>query len=960
MKMRRMIKLMSVFLMAVLMLAAMSALPVFAETPAYSGGSGTADDPYLLSTPEDLVALSEAIANDDGSLDVADTCGLGMYHGYYFELTQDIDMTGVAWTPMSFCGNLDGKGFAIKNLGMVATDNGDGEYWTGLFAQLINATISNITFENCTATVDETIVSSRDIYASIVAANAIASKLEGVAVVGSKITQNGSAQNMAYAGFIAALADITNISGCSVDNGIMDIKAATTNPVNAGGITGCMEDMFYEYIFDYGNPYNMEIGAGNDYGIYDCTVDANITFDVGGGHAAGIVGMTCTDYLDVVTLVPERNGMGAEIKDCVFEGSITVTSTAGVASGISGWDEPEDVIDGCMNLGVLSAPTVYPLGELPTTVTNSYYIADAEDGNGGYTAAQFADGTVCTARGGHVVDADATCQDPSACALCGEEAGEHTAGTEYTFDATNHYLLCADCGETLTATAEAHDGAEACSVCGWINMTAEDLQMAINDLESAMADLETAMDTKDAELAGKIANLETAMTNAQNAITALQNNNTSGATEIELIKTAVSHLKDAQDTLQGAVDTLTQRLDQAIADIEELKENGGATGEQIQELILEVKLAQIAMEANYVANKAELASLVNTAIETLQGQVDDLTRRLNDAEGDIQTLLSDMSTAKDAIAALEEDYATKVQLSELRTALDSAVETLTAQINGVKGDLIQAKQDLQAAINQGDGQLSEKIEALVTALNDLETLLSADITALEGVVTDLAEEMAAADAVLTAAIATVQQNLDDAKTALETAIANGDQDLADKILALDAALKDAKATIATDIDDVQTTLEAAIAAVRDNLDAAKTALQEAMKQGDATLNGQIVDANAAIQKLEEALAAAKAALAVADGEQKEELEGVIASVQATLKQAMEAGDKANADALAKEVALLREEIAQVKKDAQVVPMVIACIAIVGDIVLLWVVILKRKRFMGMTVAAGADAQNAKK
>lgn len=883
MKTRKMTKLVGMLVATLMMLAVLgtfSVIPAFAADPAYSGGSGTADDPYLLSTPEDLVALSNAIANDDGSLDAVDACGLGMYHGYYFVLTQDIDMTGVAWTPVSFCGNLDGKGFAIKNLNMTATDNGDGEYWTGFFAQLINATVSDITFENCTATVDGTVESSRDIYASIVAANAIASKLEGVTVVGSSITHAGKHRNFSYAGFIVAYADICNLTGCRVEDSTMDVSAPATG-TEIGGILGGMGDMFFEYIYDYGNPYNMTIGVDGNYGLYDCYVDATMTSSTI-GYTAGIVGWTCTDFLDDTAYMPERNGVAVEIKNCVFVGDITVTSANGIAAGISGFDEPEDVIDGCVNLGTLSAPTVYALGELPATVTNSYYVSDAEDGNGGYTAAQFTDGTVCAARGGHVVDADATCQNPDTCALCGELAGAHTAGAECVFDATNHYLLCAQCGETLTATAEAHDGAEDCSVCGWINMTAEDLQMAINALESAVADLETAVNTKDAELAGKITSLETAMTNAQNAITALQNN-ISGTTEMELLRTAVSRLKDAQISLQEAVDTLTQRLDKAVEDIKALQENDKATNEQIKELILQVKLAEATLKATGQANKIELSNMLTEATGALQDAVDDLTERLTAAEGDVATLKTNIKTAQDAIAALQDGSATKTELGALQEALDQAKETYDA------------------------------------------------------------------------AIAQIKKDLSDAKTALETAIAKGDKDLADEITALKTALATAEAAAKTEREDLAEALDAAkaslkesIKAVQKNLDDAKAALEAAIAAGDTKLDEKIANLNAATKELEDALAAAQAALESADAETKEELEGVIKTVQNTLKAAMEAGDKANADALAEEVARLREEIAQTKKDAQVVPIVIACIAIVGDIAILWVVVLKRKRFMGMS------------
>ena len=416
-----------------------------ASLPAYSGGSGTNADPYLLATADDLVALRTALLDDDGSLDAADACGLGGYHGYYFKLANDIDMYGVEWEAVSFCGNLDGDGHSIKNLSVQATNNDDGEYWAAMFAQLINATVTNITFDNCSATADNTAESSRDVYVSIVAANAIASKLQNISIKNCTLTINRYAPNFGYAGFISALADITNITGCNVSGGSISAEMTlATNPVILGGITGCFEDLFYEFIADYGNPYNMTIGAGSDYGIYDCSVNTTITSAANNTYAAGIVGMTCTDYWDAAN----STGVACEISNCFFGGELSATGTYGTVAGISRWDEPEDKITDCIVTATLTAPTkVSPLCEQPETVTNSYYLTTEADQNGGRTMTQFEAGAVCTERRSHFMVNDV-------CALCGykvtytittnvspTQGGTVTGGGTY------------DKGESVTVTA---------------------------------------------------------------------------------------------------------------------------------------------------------------------------------------------------------------------------------------------------------------------------------------------------------------------------------------------------------------------------------------------------------------------------------------------------------------------------------------------------------------------------
>ena len=81
-----------------------------------------------------------------------------------YELGADIDLSGVAWTPLgeteyqntsptTFSGTLDGKGHKIKNL--TINDNTRGEYnMIGLFAELGDCTISNLVIENAHITAD--------------------------------------------------------------------------------------------------------------------------------------------------------------------------------------------------------------------------------------------------------------------------------------------------------------------------------------------------------------------------------------------------------------------------------------------------------------------------------------------------------------------------------------------------------------------------------------------------------------------------------------------------------------------------------------------------------------------------------------------------------------------------------------------------------------------------------------
>ncbi len=77
---------------------------------AYSGGDGTSDTPYLISTQEDLIQL--AVNINSGTIDSA---------GQYYTLTQNTDLQGGVWTPIgitdltAFKGNFDFNNKEIYN-----------------------------------------------------------------------------------------------------------------------------------------------------------------------------------------------------------------------------------------------------------------------------------------------------------------------------------------------------------------------------------------------------------------------------------------------------------------------------------------------------------------------------------------------------------------------------------------------------------------------------------------------------------------------------------------------------------------------------------------------------------------------------------------------------------------------------------------------------------------------------
>ena len=196
---KRLLSIMLTLAMVLGMMPGMS-LTAFADgTPAYSGGTGTEADPYLISTADDWKALATAVNGGTN------------YSGNYFKQTANLDMSGagnlepVGTLTASFAGNYDGCGFAISGAkieGVSSTVSGQKYMVAGAFGVLEGGgSVTNLRVKN------------------------------------SNITANTTEYSQAYAGGIAAIVENYSVTDCCV----MDskIKAyATGRAAFCGGIVG--------------------------------------------------------------------------------------------------------------------------------------------------------------------------------------------------------------------------------------------------------------------------------------------------------------------------------------------------------------------------------------------------------------------------------------------------------------------------------------------------------------------------------------------------------------------------------------------------------------------------------------------------------------------------------------------------------------------------------------------------
>ncbi len=248
----------------------------------YDSGDGTAKNPYVINTAEQLGKFAAAV---DGGETLSEQ---------YVALGADINLSEVEnWNPIGtegasataakFAGTFDGKDFTIK--GMTITDQGtEGEANIGLFSTLDNtAVVKNLNLANVSITIDDS--------TGVVRAGSIAGDAAGV---------SGSTPGTVG----------TVIDRCSVESGNISIATSADVQMFAGGILGRS---------------NTATIMSNIW--TDVEVKAE-TSNIGGKniYAAGIVGMTGNN-----SLIVNSSAFGTS-----YANSPHATNYGGMAGGIGG------------------------------------------------------------------------------------------------------------------------------------------------------------------------------------------------------------------------------------------------------------------------------------------------------------------------------------------------------------------------------------------------------------------------------------------------------------------------------------------------------------------------------------------------------------------------------------------------------------------------------------------------
>ena len=278
-------KLLSLLLALCLVMALVPMTAFAAEAPSFGGGTGTQEDPWLIASQVDLIALAEFLNSGNAETFDTENAGVGNCHGYYFKQTADIDLTGVSWEPIGysgsyyFAGNYDGGGHSITNAVSTGKVDPDGFATAGIFGWVAFGSVENLHVKN---------------------ANFVATG------------QN----NYSYVGGIAGVCYGSSIKNCSVENSSLESRRNNNNNC-AGSIVGYSYNGIFEKCAAENNRVTSMAYAGGFVGEQDdeknvgkstftncytanCTVTAKTDKTDGLSFAGGFVGHVARNALTVV------------------------------------------------------------------------------------------------------------------------------------------------------------------------------------------------------------------------------------------------------------------------------------------------------------------------------------------------------------------------------------------------------------------------------------------------------------------------------------------------------------------------------------------------------------------------------------------------------------------------------------------------------------------------------------
>ena len=239
-----------------------------AETGIFSGGTGTAQDPYLIGGLDELKAFRDSVNGGNN------------YSRQYIQLTADIDLGNEEWVPIGgagtgkrFAGIFDGDGHTISNLKITrGLENTAANNSVGLFGACASpATLQNMTLENV------------DVQGSLRVGAVLGDSQTSSSIISNvHVTGSVRVSGWWYVGGIMGQGYGT-VTGCSVEGDGTDTSYVKITGGYTGGIVGFMgegncvtadcsvKDLTVEGLYNGIGGINGILHYGNT--IRDCTAE---------------------------------------------------------------------------------------------------------------------------------------------------------------------------------------------------------------------------------------------------------------------------------------------------------------------------------------------------------------------------------------------------------------------------------------------------------------------------------------------------------------------------------------------------------------------------------------------------------------------------------------------------------------------------------------------------------------
>ena len=338
------------------------------------GSEGSEQDPWIINTPEELLALSKMSYDE--------------INGKYVNLGNDIDMSGIEdFQPIGKNSNLlelnfDGQYHIISNLTIDSYKNQS----TGFFANLYNSTVQNITLANITINSDAFnigfLVGETCKGISI---NNI--KVEGKSTINADLTQVLPEHDYSRIGGIAGYADCP-IGNVFVGNEV-EITYIPKNGVNegyAGGIIGYADRAILEGdIYSAADITGVKVGGILGWNSSCCTRYSAAITNEGNINAtvigAGIVAIWSSDIDEFKAEMNNRGNITVNNKDSY--GMVCVGGLIGMSDIDLTKINLSGLSDGTVTVNSEIGVDVYAGWKVGISASSSYM--DTVEANTGYT-----------------------------------------------------------------------------------------------------------------------------------------------------------------------------------------------------------------------------------------------------------------------------------------------------------------------------------------------------------------------------------------------------------------------------------------------------------------------------------------------------------------------------------------------------------------------------------------------